>query len=49
MMGTRGIGSLGNLFLGSVAAQVVKLAQVLVILVKMKSSRGGPICNLTLW
>ena len=34
VMGTRGLGSLGNLFLGSVAAQVVKLAQVPVTLVK---------------
>ena len=34
VMGTRGLGSLGNLFLGSVATQVVKLAQVPVTLVK---------------
>lgn len=34
VMGTRGLGSLGGLFLGSVSAQVVKLAQVPVTLVK---------------
>jgi nucleotide-binding universal stress UspA family protein len=33
-MGTRGLGSLGNLLLGSVAARVVKLSQVPVTLVK---------------
>lgn len=32
--GTRGLGSLGNLFLGSVAAKVVQLADVPVTLVK---------------
>jgi len=34
VMGTRGLGSLGNLFLGSVAAKVVRLAHVPVTLVK---------------
>ena len=34
VMGTRGLGSLGNLFLGSVAAKVVQLAEVPVTLVK---------------
>jgi nucleotide-binding universal stress UspA family protein len=34
IMGTRGLGSLGNLLLGSVAARVVKLSQVPVTLVK---------------
>ena len=34
VMGTRGLGSLGNLFLGSVATKVVRLAQVPVALVK---------------
>lgn len=34
VMGTRGLGSLGNLLLGSVAARVVRLAQVPVTLVK---------------
>ena len=34
VMGTRGLGSLGNLFLGSVATKVVRLAQVPVTLVK---------------
>jgi nucleotide-binding universal stress UspA family protein len=34
VMGTPGLGSLGNLFLGSVATQVVRLAQVPVTLVK---------------
>jgi nucleotide-binding universal stress UspA family protein len=34
VMGTRGLGSLGDLFLGSVAAKVVRLAQVPVTLVK---------------
>jgi nucleotide-binding universal stress UspA family protein len=34
VMGTRGLGSLGGLFLGSVAAQVAELAQVPVTLVK---------------
>ena len=34
VMGTRGLGSLGNLFLGSVASKVFRLAQVPVILVK---------------
>jgi nucleotide-binding universal stress UspA family protein len=34
VMGTPGLGSLGNLFLGSVATQVVRLAQVPVIFVK---------------
>jgi nucleotide-binding universal stress UspA family protein len=34
VMGTRGLGSLGNLFLGSVAAKVVQLADVPVTLVK---------------
>jgi nucleotide-binding universal stress UspA family protein len=34
VMGTRGLGSLGNLFLGSVAVQVVRLAHVPVTLVK---------------
>jgi nucleotide-binding universal stress UspA family protein len=34
IMGTRGLGSLGNLFLGSVAAKVVRLAHVPVTLVK---------------
>jgi nucleotide-binding universal stress UspA family protein len=34
VMGTRGLGSLGNLFLGSVATQAVKLAEVPVTLVK---------------
>ena len=33
IMGTRGLGSLGNLFLGSVAAKVVRLADVPVTLV----------------
>jgi nucleotide-binding universal stress UspA family protein len=34
VMGTRGLGRLGNLFLGSVATQVVRLARVPVTLVK---------------
>ena len=34
VMGTRGLGSLGNLFLGSVATQVVRLAEIQVTLVK---------------
>jgi len=34
VMGTRGLGSLGNLFLGSVATKVVRLAQIPVTLVK---------------
>jgi len=34
VMGTRVLGSLGNLFLGSVATKVVRLAQVPVTLVK---------------
>jgi nucleotide-binding universal stress UspA family protein len=34
VMGTRGLGSLGNLFLGSVATKVVRLARVPVTLVK---------------
>jgi len=34
VMGTRGLGSLGSLFLGSVATRVVRLAQVPVTLVK---------------
>jgi nucleotide-binding universal stress UspA family protein len=34
IMGSRGLGSLGNLFLGSVAAKVVRLAHVPVTLVK---------------
>jgi nucleotide-binding universal stress UspA family protein len=34
VMGTRGLGSLGNLFLGSVATKVVRLAQVPVTWVK---------------
>jgi nucleotide-binding universal stress UspA family protein len=34
VMGTRGLGSLGNLFLGSIATKVVRLAQVPVTLVK---------------
>jgi nucleotide-binding universal stress UspA family protein len=34
VMGTRGPGSLGNLFLGSVATKVVRLAEVPVTLVK---------------
>ncbi|MGC2199559.1 MAG: universal stress protein [Stellaceae bacterium] len=34
VMGTRGLGRLGNLFLGSVATQVVRVAQVPVTLVK---------------
>jgi nucleotide-binding universal stress UspA family protein len=34
VMGTRGLGSLGNLFLGSVATKLVRLAQVPVTLVK---------------
>jgi nucleotide-binding universal stress UspA family protein len=34
VLGTRGLGSLGNLFLGSVAAKVVRLAHVPVTLVK---------------
>jgi nucleotide-binding universal stress UspA family protein len=33
-MGTPGLGSLGNQFLGSVATKVVRLAQVPVTLVK---------------
>jgi nucleotide-binding universal stress UspA family protein len=33
-MGTRGLGSLGNLLLGAVAARVVKLCQIPVTLVK---------------
>jgi nucleotide-binding universal stress UspA family protein len=34
VMGTRGLGTLGNLFLGSVATQVVRLAEIPVTLVK---------------
>ena len=34
VMGTRGLGSLGNLFLGSIATRVVRLARVPVTLVK---------------
>jgi nucleotide-binding universal stress UspA family protein len=34
VMGTRGLGALGNLFLGSVATQVVRLAEIPVTLVK---------------
>jgi len=34
VMGTHGLGSLGNLFLGSIATQVVRLSQVPVTLVK---------------
>jgi nucleotide-binding universal stress UspA family protein len=34
VMGTRGLGSLGNLFLGSVATKVVRLAQAPLTLVK---------------
>jgi nucleotide-binding universal stress UspA family protein len=34
VMGTRGLGSLGNLFLGSVTTKVVRLAEVPVTLVK---------------
>jgi nucleotide-binding universal stress UspA family protein len=33
-MGTRGLGSLGNLFLGSVTTKVVRLAEVPITLVK---------------
>ena len=34
VMGTRGLGALGNLFLGSVATPVVRLAEIPVTLVK---------------
>ena len=42
--GTRSLGSLGNLFLGSVAAKVVRLAQVPVTLVKQAAGlfQGDP-------
>jgi CBS domain-containing protein len=41
VMGTRGLGSLGNLFLGSVATKVVRLAQIPVTLVQIAIAQLG--------
>jgi universal stress protein family protein len=41
VMGTRGLGSRGNLFLGAVASKVVRLAQVPVTLVKEPLPSSG--------